>query len=431
MDAPTDLDADGTGNDVYANFGFSLYAIDSFVDAAFSAPYDTVYGNRRLGFVFFSADTLGPIIDVAGVDGGLNQSWSSDSVFVYNSLNGITLGDNDEDGYYTSDPDNENACVFPSIGLPEIAVTSLDDCDNDGVTQAQEYNDGTDYTDPCDFDLASFDVDATGSAWRTSDCDGDGISNSDEMNVSSTDSLDLDGDGNGNYMDVESDGDGVLDSIELLNGTNFLDSCDFQYLAADSSMQVDTSGGINSVSSSWRDYDCDGDGVSNIIELRQKTDPTLICEFDTTGNAIEVLAAMESTDCDGDGVPYGIEVADGTDFFSNCDFDYWDEMEDTLKVDTLDLSIAAWLLLDCDEDGVSNIQEMRDTTDPVNPCDYKIENQIEVNPSWALLDCDGDGVTNGQELIDGTGDLDTCEFIVASRNTLPSGAWNNGDCDAD
>jgi hypothetical protein len=45
------------------------------------------------------------------------------------------------------------------------------------------------------------------------------------------------------------------------------------------------------------------------------------------------------------------------------------------------------------------------------------------------LDCDGDGVSNGQERTDGTDPLNSCSMKKASQNMTPSSAWLAADCD--
>ena len=66
-------------------------------------------------------------------------------------------------------------CEEPSC----IAITTFD-CDGDGVPNGQEQTDGTNPSDPCDFNIAS--ATATPSAeWNTADCDGDGVTNGQEV----------------------------------------------------------------------------------------------------------------------------------------------------------------------------------------------------------------------------------------------------------
>ena len=152
-----------------------------------------------------------------------------------------------------------------------------------------------------------------------------------------------------------------------------------------------------------------------------------VCDDNTPANCTQatLYILVQSGDSDGDGVLDLIEFADGTDPNDPCDF--VSESQDlTLASDT-------WLNLDCDGDGVPNGQEILDGTNPVDVCDYDLSSQnlTDVTAAWLDADCDGDGVTNGQELIDGTDPSDNCSSVPANV-TLPFGLdFLNGDCDGD
>lgn len=66
------------------------------------------------------------------------------------------------------------------------------------MTNEVEVIDGTDPTDPCDFNTDSQDLDTVSDEWLDLDCDGDGIPNGDETG--------------------DEDGDGVPDYTEINNG---------------------------------------------------------------------------------------------------------------------------------------------------------------------------------------------------------------------
>jgi len=416
------------GSDVWAEFGFRLGTLDSLVDANFAG--DTIFGDKLLQFVFFSGDNIG-VRDIAGINGQTDttSTWNQLGIIFQNSLNGFVLGDDDGDGYLAgTDSINNNPCL-PTSGTRDIVPTSLTDCDGDGVPYAQEYFDGTDNFNGCFFSLTSFSVNLTSPAWKLGDCDLDGLLNLLEVDYDTPDSLDFDGDGTPNLRDRDSDADGVIDSIERLNLTVILDSCSFRYLAADSSLQVDTM----EVSLSWRNEDCDGDGVSNINEIRALTDPTIRCEFDTTGIGLAgISAAAKADDCDGDGVDNEDELNDGTNYLDSCDFAFLVTMSSLNKPDTTIVS-EAWKNADCDGDGISNINELRALIDPTNICAFDTTGVGLAGLSSAVLalDCDGDGVTNGQVILDSTDYFDECDFIFENR-TLPfTSNWINEDCDGD
>jgi hypothetical protein len=125
----------------------------------------------------------------------------------------------------------------------------------------------------CDIGLACFDG-ACGMR-PTVDTDGDTISDFDEQ---SSIPRDTDGDGTPDFMDDDSDGDGISDADE----------------AGDADVMtppVDTDG---DGTPDFQDTDSDNDGVDDADELTLGTDPTLV-------------------DTDGDGESDGVEIAGGTD----------------------------------------------------------------------------------------------------------------------
>jgi gliding motility-associated-like protein len=170
--------------------------------------------------------------------------------------------------------------------------------------------------------------------------------------------------------------------------------------------------------------DSDGDGVSDLQEIADGTNPNDPCSFNPMSQDLS-LASPEwfELDCDGDGVSNGQEISDGTDLFDACDYD----------INSQDLTTVTdeWLDSDCDGDGVTNGQEILDGTDVLDPCSLVIANQTLESPIWDLLDCDGDGVINIDEILDGTNPQDPCSS-VSSSVTLPlSQDFLDGDCDGD
>nr|WP_315205626.1 invasin domain 3-containing protein [uncultured Flavobacterium sp.] len=298
------------------------------------------------------------------------------------------------------------------------------DSDGDGVLDPQEILDGTNKNNFCEFNLANQTV-APSDAWNAADCDGDGLTNAQEI-IDGTDPL-----------KVDTDGDGVPDGTEKADGIDAKDSCKFILVHQ-----------ILVPSAAWNAADCDNDGVTNLQELVDGTDPL-------------------KADTDGDGVTDGKEKTDGTSGTNPCSF--------ILAIQTLAPS-TAWNTADCDGDGVTNAQEILDGTDPLkadtdgdgvsdskektdgtsgtNPCSFILASQtVAPSAAWNAADCDNDGVTNAQELIDGTDPLksdtdgdgvidgkektdgtnakDSCKFILASQTIAPSAAWNTADCDGD
>ena len=156
----------------------------------------------------------------------------------------------------------------------------INDCDNDGLTNAQELSLGTDPLNPdsdgdgvkdgteviygtnplnpCSFVLAHQTVTPT-TAWNSLDCDNDGLTNAQELSLGT------------NPLDPDSDGDGVVDGTEVADGTDPSDACDA--IMSHSTLPL---------SQEFLAGDCDGDGLSNGEEIGlNPSEP-----FDPNGNGI-------------------------------------------------------------------------------------------------------------------------------------------------
>ncbi|KAI9550002.1 hypothetical protein GHT06_003267 [Daphnia sinensis] len=101
----------------------------------------------------------------------------------------------------------------------------------------------------------------------------------------------------------DSDGDGVSDHQEKLDGTNIYNGCDYDINKQDLSLVTDA----------WKDLDCDGDGFTNGEEIANNTDSNEPCDYDVaTFDAEKVTSAWEALDCDQDGLTNGNELALGS-----------------------------------------------------------------------------------------------------------------------
>ena len=176
---------------------------------------------------------------------------------------------------------------------------------------------------------------------------------------------------------IDTDGDGVLDNQEVTDNTDINNSCSFIV----ASQTVATS-------ESWNGADCDSDGVNNLIEIADATDPV-------------------NPDTDDDGITDGDEKQEGTDpTKKDTDEDGIDDgAEKTDKTDPLKS--------DTDSDGVSDGDEKEDGTNPLK------------------IDTDADGVTDNQEKLDTTNALDRCSFVLNNQQEIPDAIWNSTDCDND
>jgi gliding motility-associated-like protein len=328
---------------------------------------------------------------------------------------GVTNGDEYADGTNPYDP-----CEFNpgSITLPTSGDWLDADCDGDGVTNGDEITDGTNPYDPCEFEQGSVTLPQSG-AWLDADCDGDGVTNGDEV-TDGTDPNDpceyvvgsITLPQTGDWSAADCDGDGVTNEDEITDGTDPNDPCEF--LVGSITL---TPGGL------WNSEDCDGDGVTNEDEVADGTDPNDPCSYELGSITLIPGGDWNDEDCDGDGVTNGDEVSDGTNPLDPCEY----------LVGSITLpQTGAWLEADCDGDGVTNEDEITDGTDPNDPCEFLV-GSITLTPGglWNSEDCDGDGVTNEDEVADGTDPNDPCSYELGSITLIPGGDWNDEDCDGD
>jgi len=135
--------------------------------------------------------------------------------------------------------------------IPEI------DTDGDGILDNKEMTDGTNENNPCDpvQNSGYTGYDSSNAIWAAADCDGDGVANGVEVTNGSDPYLD----------DLDTDGDGILDSQEAMDSTDENNPCD--------PPQQEGYTGYNANNSIWSAADCDEDGINNGEEVANGTDP--------------------------------------------------------------------------------------------------------------------------------------------------------------
>ena len=195
------------------------------------------------------------------------------------------------------------------------------------------------------------------------------------------------------YIDIaiDTDGDGILDAQEVVDGTDKNDPCDpsqdANYTSYDASNLI------------WQSADCDSDGINNADEIADSSNPY----FD------------ESLDTDGDGIADSQEILQGSDKDDPCD-----PFQSSGYI-AFDAQNAMWLAADCDGDGTTNGDEIANETDP-----YFDE--------IGGIDTDGDGIKDARETIDGTDLNDPCDPIQTpgyAGYDAGNATWTAADCDSD
>ncbi len=367
--------------------------------------------------------------------------------------------DHDNDGIFDNfDFDNDNDGIpdtvegtddFDNDGLPNY----LDlDSDNDGITDTTEAG-GTDANGDGIIDGFT-DTDNDGLNDAQDNLNGNGpnqITNGTPLPVPNTDGNFNDGP---NFLDIDADDDGLPDNIEAQatfayiapTGTYGDNGLDMAYTTGLSPEDTDGDGipdyldsdsdndGIDDRTEGDRgtftNVDADGDGLDDGFEGGDTSDPfdvndeiddpTQLPDLQLVGGDVDY---REVVDTDGDGVLDHIELADGTNPVDSCNY---------VIASITQIQEGDWALADCDGDGVTNQQETIDGTNPEDACDHFVAN-VTLVPSgdYLLLDCDGDGVINGTEITDNTDPADPCDFNVANITAERTGSWLLADCDGD
>ncbi len=257
----------------------------------------------------------------------------------------------------------------------------MKDTDRDGLSDYQEYQLGL---NP-----------------RSNDTDGDGIPDSQERLTV----------GIGSTVESDTDRDGLSDEVEIQGWeVTYHDESGLHRVHVRSDPLV---------------RDTDGDGVSDFLEYMEGTNPLSV---DTDGDGLGDLREMEKAtnatnyDTDGDGLWDSSEIVWGTSPFerdSDGD-DLWDYNETVIGTsptnedsdfdgisDSEEISIGTDpRSMDSDHDGVSDNVEIEKGTDPLlNDTDSDgledgIEFALGVNP--LSNDTDGDGLLDGLEISLGT-----------------------------
>ena len=310
--------------------------------------------------------------------------------------------DDDNDGIATANEDaNLDADNNPATGITDSDADGIadyldTDSDGDNITDANEAVASGNDTDNDGIDDA-IDVDQTGGV----DTNGDGVD--DNVVAANTD-----GDLAADYLDIDSDGDGIPDFWEsgALNVDSDMDGIDDAF-DVDITGGTDANGdGIDDNSSpansdtdtapDFQDLDSDNDGISDAIESGA-------LGVDTDGDGIDDYFDVDETggiDANGDGIDDAVTPID-TDNDGIPDFKDPDSDNDGLP-DVLENGATG---VDTDGDGIDDAFDV-DQTGGVdsdgdgmddNTSPYALDSDGDGTPDHLDSDSDNDGINDGVE----------------------------------
>ncbi|WP_407942469.1 beta strand repeat-containing protein, partial [Mesoflavibacter sp. CH_XMU1404-2] len=306
-----------------------------------------------------------------------------------------------------------------------ISVSNLPDSDGDGVN---------DYVDLDDDNDGILDTDESpGLPAPSLDDDNDGIPNyldSDQPGFVDAngdgvdDQYDFDGDGVPNHLDLDADNDGIYDVVET-GGTD-----------VNNDGQADDTDGDSTNNNGVPNSANGGTGNTPIDSGTNPTTPDFLdTDSDEDGCSDANEAYNDATADAGDGGQYGsgdpLTVSSGQVNANGTVVSAAYNTGSVSAVTTADTDIDGDGLVgicDLDNDGDGD----PDTTDPDpnDPCVYNVSTQVlaDVAVSWTLLDCDGDGTPNGVD----TNPEDPCEDDgTVGDEDLTNAVFANADCDGD
>ena len=312
-------------------------------------------------------------------------------------------------------PDYVETILYPFYNLPSTDITNkaddTKDTDQDGVPDMDELLDNTDPINPKSY----------------KDLDGDGVPDIIEIKEGTDPKDPL------KYKDT--DKDGVPDYIELIDSTNPSDPTSYKdtdkggvsdYIETTVYPNIGLAATDLNLAADDK-IDSDGDGVPDGIEILEGTNPLdpnayLDTDLDGVPNSIEKIENTDPyepkkyLDTDGDKVPDYIEKLNGTAITDSTQYldtdkggvpDYVEKRLFVLyALSPTDIYNAADDKRDSDVDGVTDYEEIKLGTDPAIPDETK--------------DTDGDGVPDYVEIIDKTDINDPNNFKDEDKDLVPS-----------
>ncbi len=298
-----------------------------------------------------------------------------------------------------------------SDGISDVIEAGGTDTDSNGIADGAVDSNGVPAS--ASGGLTPPNTDGTGNSNPyDTDSDGDGILDSIEKGTG-VNLADTDGDNTPDYLDSDSDGDGISDAIEKGTGSSVSDTDhdgipDFRDLDSDGDVIPDATEGTtdsdNDGTPNFRDLDSDGDGILDSIEDAGCTGTTPCTPTNSDNDNIPDYLDQDS---DNDGIPDAIEGtvdtdSDGTPDYLDTDSDgdgILDSVEDTGCTGT-----APCTPTDTDGDGIPNFRDLDSDGDGISDLiEGTTDTDGDTKPNYLDSDSDGDGIS---DLIEGNVDSD-------------------------
>ena len=355
--------------------------------------------------------------DGDGIIDSLDRDSDNDGITDASEAGG---SDVDGDGIIDSFTDTDGDGLDDSTGLLPLPA---EDTDADGLPNFQDLDSDNDgLTDI--FEAGSTDADNNGTVDGLTDINGDGLD--DAIAATPPPLTDNDTDGTADYIDTDSDNDGIPDVTEAggadTDGDSMLDGfTDANNDGLDDAIAV-TSLPVNDLDADgnpdYLDLDSDADGIPDSVEAG--SDPLAPVDTDTDG-----LADYLDEDSDADAIPDAIEAGSNgaspvdTDADSVPDYLDLDSDADSIS-DNLEVGIDGFNPADSDADGIPDYQEISSDADGDGIPD-SVEGIVDTDadgiPDYLDTDSDNDGIPDAIE-----GSIDSDADGIADNLDLDSDA---------
>jgi gliding motility-associated-like protein/uncharacterized repeat protein (TIGR01451 family) len=423
-----DLDADNDGTpDVIEAGGTDVDGdgiLDGYVDVDGDGFSDMVDGTEG-GIALDNPDTDGD-----GVDDRLDLDSDNDGIpdVIENGgtdadgdgiLDGYT--DVDGDGFADSVDTDDNTVPGPGDG-----GTSLPngDADFDGIPNAQDLDSDNDGILDI-IEAGGVDTDGDGQIDGYTDIDGDGyadVVDTDDNTIpgagdggTALDVPNTDGTGGPDFLDIDADGDGIVDNIEgqSTGGYTPPTGTDSDGDGIDDAYDVDAGG------TPIGDYDHDGDGNPDYTDLDSDNDgeSDLLEGHDTDGDGVADTVPT-GTDSDNDGLDDAFDtvVLDAGTAFTNAGNGTVDPLTDGViaDADAPGVGDLDFRERDNDEDGIPDDLDLDDDNDGIPDLVEDLDEDGDGDPTTNPTDTDGDGII---DIFDLDSDNDGIPDIVEAGGT--------------